>query len=190
MASRLKRCDRIPSVTKAFRKTEAVMCVFASLTSRLAAGLAGPALALALAAPAHSADIIYERGFEFERYSEPPPVYAPPVYPPPAYVPRGYRPPPAYILQGYAYRGYDHVGPPPGAMRYDPYRRHVEIEPGPPAPIYAPPGRPWSAHPRELSDERPLPAHIARFALKQDAGSLSSVKRFTRGPASLFRHGE
>ena len=65
------------------------MCVFASLNSRLAAGLAGSALALALAAPAHSADVIYERAYKYQRYSEPPPVYAPP-----AYVPRRYGAPP------------------------------------------------------------------------------------------------
>ena len=56
------------------------MRAFASPTFRLAAGLAGPVLALAMAAPAQSADVIYERHSEYERYGEPPPpVYAPPV---------------------------------------------------------------------------------------------------------------
>jgi hypothetical protein len=134
------------------------MCVFASLNSRLAAGLAGSALALALAAPAHSADVIYERAYEYQRYSEPPPVYAPPVYAPPAYVPRRYGAPPVYVPQPYAYRRYEHVYSPPGAVPYDPYRRYVEIEPRPPAPIYAPPRRAWSAHSRELSDQEVIEA--------------------------------
>ena len=152
-ASHLKRRDRVPAPHEGFRGTETVMCVFASLNSRLAAArLAGSALALALAAPAHSADVIYEGAYEYQRYSEPPPVYAPPVYAPPAFVPRRYGAPPVYVPQPYAYRRYEHVYSPPGAVPYDPYRRYVEIESRPPAPIYAPPRRAWSAHPRELSN--------------------------------------
>jgi len=130
------------------------MRVSVSLTPRLAAGLAGPVLALALVAPAYSADLLYQGGAEYEHYSEPappPPVYAPPVYGPPAYVSRPY-----------VYRRYGHVYPPPAVVRPYPYGRYVEIEPRPPAPIYGPPGA-WSAYPPPPPDEEvvegPPPPH-------------------------------
>jgi hypothetical protein len=143
------------------------MCVLASLTSRVGAGFAGPVLALALAVPAYSADIIYERGYEYERYSEAPPVYAPPVhaapiyvppaYVPPVHVPRRYGAPPAYLPRRYAYRYYDQVYPPADAIPYHRYGRYVEIEPRPRAPIYGAPRPSWSARAPDLEIDEGVP---------------------------------
>ena len=141
------------------------MRAFASPTFRLAAGLAGPVLALAMAAPAQSADVIYERHSEYERYGEPPPpVYAPPVYAAPAYVPRRYAappvyapyPPPVYAPYPHPYRG-ERVYRRWGAAPYESYG-YVEVVPRPPAPIYSAPRRIWAAPPRELAEEEVVEA--------------------------------
>ena len=125
------------------------------LVLRLAAGLAAPVLTLAITAPALGADIVYERQAEYERYSEPAPVYGPPVYAPrahtpPVYVPHRYVAPPPYAP--YPYRTYERVYRPPVAVPYG-YPGYGYVEPRPPAPVYAAPRRVWSAPPQVLAEE-------------------------------------
>ena len=132
---------------------------------RVAAGLAAPVLALAIAVPALGADITYERQAEYERYSEPapvygppvygPPVYGPPVYAAPVYVPPRYVAPPPYAP--YPYRPYVRVYRPPVAVPYG-YPGYGYVAPRPPVPVYAAPRRVWSAPPQVLAEEEVVEA--------------------------------
>jgi hypothetical protein len=125
---------------------EAVMGVF---SLRLAAGLVAPVLGLAMTLPALSADIIYERQAEYERYSEPAPVYRAPVYAPPAYVVRPHAGPPPYAP--YPYSRYERVYRPPAPVPYAAYPGYVQVDPQPP--VYAAPRQTWSVPPQELAEE-------------------------------------
>jgi hypothetical protein len=100
--------------------------------------------------PALSADIIYERQSEYERYSEPAPIYRAPVHAPPAYVVRPYAGPPPYAP--YAYGRYRRVDRPPAPVPYAAYPGYVEVEP-PPARVYATPRRAWSPPARVVEEE-------------------------------------
>jgi hypothetical protein len=130
---------------------EAVMGAFAL---RPGSGLAAPVLGLAMTLPALGADIVYERQTEYERYSEPAPVYRAPVYAPPRYVVRPYAGPPPYAP--YPYDRYERAYRPPAPVPYAGHPGYARVEPRPPA--YAPPRRVWSAPPPVVAEEEVIEA--------------------------------